>query len=207
MFKRLIKAKYTIPILAIALIVIGGFITVRYALRSISIYREIEYARSHNFEEGNVDPELIRPWMNLRYIAVTFAVPQEYIFEQIGLQPQRENSTLPLDRLNDELRLGRIADQPILISILNDIITRYREDPVPTGLTERGVRPWMNMQYIANSTGIPVEAFFEQLGIPLDGHAYMPMDRLSEQVNYPGGPGPLMDEIRRVIDTYEAPNE
>ena len=207
MFKRLINAKYTIPIVAIVLIVVGGFIAVRYTLRSISVYQEMEYARRNNFEGGNVDPALIRPWMNLRYVAVTYAVPQEYIFEQLGLGPRRESSMLPLDRLNDELRLGRVDGQPVLISILGDIITRYREDPVATGMTERGVRPWMNMQYIANSTGIPVETFFEQLGIPLDDHAYMPMDRLSEQVDYPGGPGKMMDEIRRVIDNYEAPNE
>ena len=103
MFKRLINAKYTIPIVAIVLIVVGGFIAVRYTLRSISVYQEMEYARRNNFEGGNVDPALIRPWMNLRYVAVTYAVPQEYIFEQLGLGPRRESGMLPLDRLNCDL--------------------------------------------------------------------------------------------------------
>ncbi len=223
MIKRIVRSKYTVLVVAIVLIIFGALTTIRYARGALNAYRTMEYARVNNFDAGNVDPALIRPWMNLRFVAVAYAVPEEYILEELGIRPpeghggrtdgppggrdDREFTQAPLDRLNDRLRLGNTNGEPALLPILRDVILRYREDPVATGMTERGVRPWMNMQYIANSTGIPVETFFEAMGVPVEGYAYIPLERLADEVQFVGGPGALMDAIRNVINTYEAPGE
>ena len=222
MITRIVRSKYTILVVGLVLIGFGVLAIVRYTRGAINAYRVMEYARANNFDAGNVDPALIRPWMNLQLVAVVYAVPQEYILEELGIRPpeghggppdggpfggrdDREFARAPLDRLNERLRLGNTNGEPALLPILRDIILRYRKDPVATGMTERGVRPWMNMQYIANSTGIPVEVFFGAIGVPSEGNAYIPLERLADESRYEGGPGALMDAIRHAIDTYEAP--
>jgi hypothetical protein len=221
MFKRLLTSRYAVLFVAIVLIVFGVFAMVRYTRGALDAYRVMEYARANDFDAGNVDPALIRPWMNLRFVAVAYAVPQEYFLEELGIHPpegrggppdgppggrdDREFTQASLDRLNERLRLGNTNGEPALLPILRAAILRYRENPVATGMTERGVRPWMNMQYIANSTGIPIEAFFEAVGVPSEGNAYIPLERLADELQLEGGLESLMDAVRLVIDTYEAP--
>lgn len=200
-----------IQILAVILIVVGLGLAIHFGRGAFNAYRAMEYARVHNFEAGNVDSNLIRPWMTLRYIAVAYAVPQEYLFFELNIPMERRHSETPLYQLNDQFKFGPSSHngQPGLAieDKLRQAILKYRENPVPTGLKEGGVRPWMSIQYIANSTGIPAEYFFEQIGLPMDDHAYMLLERLSDETHYRGGPRALIEAVQRVVDTYEAPHD
>ena len=86
---------------------------------------------------------------------------------------------------------------------MQEAISQYRQNPVATGL-EGDIRPWMSIQYIANSTGIPAEYFFEQLGIPMDGNAYLPLDALIKEAQYEPGLRAMVEKIQQIVDTYEA---
>ena len=164
-------------------------------------YKEVQFAREHNFKAGDISPDLLRPWMTLRYISVAYAVPQKYLFDAIGLQPREENSMIALVRLNRNLRLGQANGELALMGIVRSAIIKYRANPVATGLIERHVQEWMSIQYIANSTGIPVELFFQELGIPMEGNAYLPIGPLSKVVNYAGGPGALATALQKIVDS------
>jgi hypothetical protein len=207
MVKKL-KSISKIQILAVILIIIGLGLVIRYGIGSFNAYRAMEYARVNNFEAGNPNPDLIRPWMSIRYVAVAYTVPQEYLFFELGIPMERRNSEVSLDDLNDEFKLGRSEQDGrphlVIMDKLKEAILAYRENPVPTGLREGGVRPWMNVQYIANSTGIPVEYIFEQLGLSMDGNAYMLLERLTEETHYPGGMRALIERLQQIVDTYEA---
>lgn len=203
------QSNFKIYLLAAILIVIGVSLVIHFGRGMFNAYRAMEFARQNNFDAGNPDPDLVRPWMDIRYIAVAFTVPQEFLFAELGIPMERRNSEIPLYRLNDEFKFGR-SDQsdrpyPAIVDKVRDAIVKYRENPVPTGLREGGVRPWMSVQYISNSTGIPAEVIFEQIGLPMDDYAFMPLDRLSDEVHYHHGVRALVDKIQHVVDTYEAP--
>lgn len=195
-----------IQILAVILILAGLFIAVRYSIRTFEAFREAQFAYNNNFAAGNLDPDLLRPWMTIRYIAVAYTVPIEYLLSELNLELEGRNINAPVNDLNDRFFKGQRQDdgRPIIIDRLQAAIVSYRQNPVPTGLRERGVRPWMSIQYIANSTGIPAEYFFEQLGIPIDGNAYLPLDGLIKEVQYEPGLRSMVEKIQQIVDTYEA---
>jgi hypothetical protein len=202
--KNRLKSISKVQVIAIVLILIGLVITVRYSMRTLSSYREIRYARENNFDAGNPDLDLIRPWMSVRYIAVAYTVPQEFIFAELGIPIDGRTAEASLLDLNDRFDFGRTRQDdrpyPLIIDRVREAITEYRQNPVPTGLKQGGVRPWMSVQYIANTTGIPADRIFEQIGIPFDDNAYIPLDVLSDRVRYEGGPRALVDTIQRLVD-------
>lgn len=193
-------------LLLMGIILIGAGLT--YAIRSgrgaIDSFRSIQFATEHNFDGGNPDIELISHWMNIRYIAEAYTVPQSFLFDEIGIEMNRPNSELPLRRLNRRYDFGdsELGD-PALVDHVRDAILAYRENPVVTGLSEGNVRRWMNVTYIANSTGVSVEIFFDALGLPVAGYAYMPLDRLVDQSGYQPGVGQLIQVLEQTIDTNE----
>lgn len=185
------------------LIVAGVFLAIRYVRGTLNAYREMEFATQHNFDAGNPDVALLEPWMNIRYIAEAYTVPQPFIFESLNIPMERASSELPLRRLNNRLDLGQDDDEAAIVERLRQIILNYRRNPVTTGLGERRVRPWMNLQYIANSTGIPVETLFAEIGVPVEGHAFMPLKRLIEQSGYEPDIDYLIDTLQRLVDENE----
>ena len=199
------KLKSISPLLIVAagLIVLGLVIIIHYGRGAFNSYRAMEFAREHGFDAGNPNPDLIRPWMNIRYIAVAYAVPQEFLFAELGIPMERRNSETPLYRLNQEFGFGQSDQGPAIVTKVQDAILKYRANPVTTGLREHGVRYWMSVQYIANSTGIPAEYIFEQIGLPMAGNAYLPLDRLSQETHYASGVRALVEAIQRVVDTYK----
>ena len=201
-----LKSISTVQVLAVILILIGLVIMIRYGIGTFNAYREVEYAYRNNFDAGNLDTDLMRPWMSMRYVAVAYTVPIEYLFSELGIELERRNGNASLDDLNDEYFRGQRAEQgyPIILDKLSAAILAYRENPVPTGLRQNGVRPWMNVQYIANSTGIPTEYLFEQIGIAIDDNAFIPLDRLSDEVRYPRGPRGLVEALQHAVDAYKA---
>ncbi len=198
--KKLFSKLTPVQWLAIALIVIGLAIMIPKALGMMDFYREVNYAIEHNFAGGNVSPDLLRPWMSIRYISVAYAVPQKYLFDATGIQPRKETSMMGINRLNQQMQLGQVNGQPALMKTIHDAIDAYRANPVVTGLIEKNVEDWMTVQYIANSTGIPAETILTELGIPVDGNAYKPLGFLSDEINYSGGPGALVAAIQKIVD-------
>lgn len=186
--------------LAIALIVIGVAIMIPKGRGMVNFSREAEYAAMNNFAAGNLSTELLRPWMTIRYISVAYAVPQEYLFEAAGIQPKRETSMLSIGRLNQQMKLGQVNDQPALMQTIQQAIATYRANPVVTGLIERHVEDWMTVQYIANSTGIPAEEILQTVGIPVDGNANKPLGFLSDEVQYEGGKSALVAAVQILVD-------
>jgi len=171
----------------------------------LEFYKEARFARENNFQAGNVSPDLLRPWMSIRYISVAYAVPQKYIFDASGIQPRLETSMISLNRLNGQMHLGQVNGSPALIETVRQAILAYRANPVATGLIERNVSDWMTVQYIANSTGLSVDSIFRQINVPADGNANKPIGYLSDSLNYSGGPKALVAAIQKVVDAQTPP--
>jgi hypothetical protein len=205
--RQLFRSKRVVPPIAVLFILVGIFFATRYATRALDTYREVTFVRQHDFDAGNLEVDILKPWMNIQFIAEAYAVPQVFIFAEINIPMERQTSAIPLGRLNNHFRLGEIDGEPALVEMVRQAILKYRENPVVTGLAEKGVRRWMNMQYIANSTGIPVETLFAEVGIPVEGNAYKPLDWLVRESGYEPGVDHLIDILQRVVDQHEASPE
>jgi len=200
--KKILSILTPVQWLAVALIIIGIGIMIPKAMGMFEFYKEANYAAEHDFAAGNLSPDLIRPWMSLRYIAAAYAVPQQYIYNASGITPRRETSMIALDRLNQQMRLGQVDGQPALLITVKEAILAYRANPVVTGLLERQVEEWMTLLYIANSTGIPVETMCSALNIVVDGNTNKPIGFLSSQLNYPGGQKALVQAIQSIVSAH-----
>lgn len=200
---KLINSRFFVPLLAILLIVFGILFLTRFSRGSVDSVRAMRYAEANDFNAGNVDVEVIQPWMHLRYIAEAYAVPQSYLQEQLGIEGDRKSRRLPLDRLNRRLKLGEVDGVPAVVGKVQEAIRAYRENPVATGLTEGKVEKWMNVQYIANSTGIPTETLFDAAGIPMEDNAYKPLGWLVDSIEYEPGEDHLLRVLQEVIDEHD----
>jgi hypothetical protein len=198
--KKLFSKLTPVQWLAIALIIIGIATMIPRARGMLNFSKEVRYAQENNFAAGNVSPDLIRPWMSIRYISVACAVPQKYLFDSANIQPRKETSMIAISRLNQQLRLGQVDGQPSLMKTIHVAIVEYRAHPVVTGLIEKHVEDWMTVQYIANSSGIPALVIFEKINVPYEGNAFKPLGFLSEEVNYPGGRKALIAAIQKIVD-------
>ena len=182
--------------LTITLIVAGLALVIFFGARSVRSLREVLYLREQGFYDGTADVSAIRSWMTIRYISLAYAVPEEYVWEQLGLPPAKDPDTT-LMALNRQYNFGRPTEggRAPIEGLVQAIILEYRQNPVATGLDR--IRPWMNMQYIANSTGVPVEELFAAVNIPAEDNAFVPLDTLAREVDYAGG-------LRQLIETLEA---
>jgi hypothetical protein len=184
--------------LTVTLIVAGVGLVVLFGIRSVRSLREVLYLQEQGLNDGTADVSAIRGWMTIRYISLAYAVPEEYVWEQLGLPPARDPHTT-LEQLNRQYNFGRPTEgqPPAIVGLVQAIMTEYKENPVATGLDE--VRPWMNLQYIANSTGTPVEELFAAVQIPLEDNAFVPLGTLAAEVDYPGGLRQLIDDIETFL--------
>ena len=195
-----IKSISKIQLLAIVLIIAGVGIMVSKVLGLFSFFKEVRYSQVNNFKAGNLSPDLLRPWMTIQYVSISFAVPQKYILDAVKIQPKKENSMIALNRLNKQMNLGTTNSKPDVLGLVADAIIQYRKNPVATGLIEGHVTDVMSIQYIANSIGIPSQTIFADLGIPMDGNAYLPLGVLSDTVKYSGGPKSLTAAVQKIVD-------
>ncbi len=186
---------------ALGLVIIGIVIMIPRACDMLDFYKKVRYAQQHNFQAGNPSPDLLQPWMSIRYVATAYAVPQGYLFQTMNIQPKRETSLMSIERLNRELGLGTVNGQPALLETIRAAIAAYRANPVATGLLERKVENWMTVQYIANSTGIPAQDIFEAIGLPMEGNAHKSLGLLSREAGYPGGSKALTTVIQQIVDS------
>lgn len=195
--------------LAILLIVAGAVIISLYGLRSLHSFREFQYIREQGLDRGTARIEAIRPWMTVRYVAVAYAVPEEYLFAQLDIPYNRRNSNEILGRLNDEYEMGLSDDgsTPRIVELMAQAIRDYRANPVPTGLHQ--IRPWMTLRYIASSTGVPTTYLLAQIGIET-AHAreidatVRPLDQLSAEIKFPGGPEAFIQTLQEAVDAFDA---
>jgi hypothetical protein len=199
--KKLISKPSPVQWLAVALIVIGVAIMIPKAMGMLDFYKEARFAEEHHFADGNLSPDLLRPWMSLRYIAVAYAVPQLYLYKAAGIQPHPETSMLGLNRLNQQMKLGQADGEPALMKTIREAIVAYRANPVVTGLLEQKAEDWMTVQYIANSTGVSTETILTGVGLPVDGNANKPLGFLSDTTHYPGGAKALVAAVQKVLDS------
>jgi hypothetical protein len=195
-----LKSLTKIQIIALVVIIFGVIFMISKAMGMVEIYQEGKFAFENNFAEGDVSPDLLRPWMTIRFISTSYAVPQAYIFDQANIQPRKETTLISLERLNQQMQLGEINNEPVLVNTMREIILSYRANPIATGLIEQEVQDWMTIQYVANSTGISADAILEYVEIPPEGNAYFPIGYLSEIANYEGGKSALIKKIQEIVD-------
>jgi hypothetical protein len=154
---------------AVLILLVGLWLMVFFGTRTLRAYREFEYARGQGLLNGTASVEAIQPWMTIRYIAVAYAVPEEYIYAKLNIPFDRRSERDPLRRLGRARRgdgppsatengtpvPNTQVERDAIINQMREIILAYRENPVAPGL--RDIRPWMSLAYIANSTGVPIE--------------------------------------------------
>ena len=157
--------------------------------------KEAQYAVKNNFSAGNLDPALIRPWMSIRYISSAYAVPQEYIFTQLGVQPGKDTSLIAIERLDKTRRFSMRNKTFTMIPKVQKAIVDYRANPVATGLIEQRAEDWMTIQYIANSTGVSADEIMKAIGLPVDGNLNKPLGFLSDEQKFTGGKNALLKAV------------
>jgi len=150
---------------AIWIVFLGLWLMFFFGTRTLRAYRELEYAREQGLLNGTASVDAIQPWMTIRYIAVAYAVPEEYIYVKLDIPFDRRSARDPLGRLGRQRpsnesastnpRAAPQADRDAIVRQMQAIVLAYRENPVAPGL--RDIRPWMSLAYIANSTGVPID--------------------------------------------------
>jgi hypothetical protein len=190
-------------ILTFLVIAVGLSIAGFFGARSVRSFREIQYIRQQGLDRGTASVQAVRPWMTIRFIAVAYAVPEEYLYSALGIPFDRRNANKPLGELNKDFQLGNMpaTNELVIVEKARAAIAEYRANPVVTGL--RDVRPWMSVRYIANSTGVPIEYLFTQLGVAQTGNEDKPLDLLSEQEHYKGGPRAITEAVQQALSAHE----
>jgi hypothetical protein len=190
-------------VLTIGVIVFGLALAVFYGLRSVRSFRELQYIRQQGLDRSVASLDAIRPWMTIRFVAVAYAVPEEYLYSMLGIPFNRRNANRALGELNRDYggAPSTSGGELPIVDKTRVAIEAYRANPVATGL--RDVRPWMSIRYIANSSGVPEAFIFAQLGLPKDGNESKPLDLLSEEQHYRGGPRALADAVERALAAHQ----
>jgi hypothetical protein len=190
--------------LTIGVIALGLAIAACFGVRSVKSFQQLQYIRQQGLDRGTASVEAIRPWMTIRFIAVAYAVPEEYLYSALAIPFNQRNADQSLGELNRIYELGLVPNSTELVIVdkARTAITEYRKNPVATGL--RDVRPWMSIHYIANSTGVPEQTIFNAIGLPQAGNEDKPLEFLSEEQHYPGGPRALADAVQNALTQQRA---
>ncbi len=72
-------------LISIVVIALGLAIAVFFGLRSVSSVRQLRYIREQGLDRGTASVDAIRGWMNIRFVAVAYAVPEEYVYAQLNI--------------------------------------------------------------------------------------------------------------------------
>ncbi len=205
MFKeKVVKTLSNRKVLAALFIAIGLAITIFFGLRAIQSYRQLQYIHEQGLNRGVASVDAIRGWMTFRYVSVAYAVPEEYIFDQLDIPYTDRNSNDTLGHLNKIYQFERPTkgEEPDIVAKVAQAILAYRENPVATGLTD--IRPWMTIRYIANSTSVPETYILQQLNLGEGpNQPVMPLHELADATAYEGGPRQLTETIEAILANYE----
>lgn len=112
-------------ILIIGLIVLGVILILFFGFRAVRSYLRIQQS---GLQPGVSDIELIRGWMTVPYIAAAYGVPEEYIFEQIGVPPG-DNLEKSLGQLNREYAPG---EPTAILNKVKEVVRQYQAEHPPT---------------------------------------------------------------------------
>ena len=130
-------AKYPklLQILPLVLVALGLAVTIYFGLRAVNSFRQLQYIHAQGLDRGAASVEAVRPWMTIPFIAVAYAVPEEYLYSQLGIPFDRHNFNVSLGALNRNYQLGQSSngDYPAIIDKVKAAITAYRANPVVTG--------------------------------------------------------------------------
>jgi hypothetical protein len=193
-----------LQVLSIVLIIMGLALVVYFGISSFRSFQQMRYIHEQGLDLGAANVDAIRPWMTVRFVAVAYAVPQEYIFSELDIPFDQRNSNDTVGNLNKKYNFGPPAAAGGELPFLNkirQIITQYRANPVATGM-EEDIRPWMTIRYIANSTGVPEEYIFQQIGLPVTGNENKPLGLLEQESHY--GKPALGEAIKKALANYGA---
>jgi hypothetical protein len=186
-------------LLTIAVIAIGLAIAAFFGVRSVRSFRELQYIQQQGLDRGTASLDAVRPWMTIRFVAVAYAVPEEYLYSVLEIPFERRNANQSLGELNRIYHLGLVPNSTELVAVdrVRTAIKEYRKNPVATGL--RDVRPWMSVRYIANSTGVSEGIIFAAIRMSATGNENKPLNLLSREQHYPGGSRALVDAVQRAL--------
>lgn len=186
-------------------ILAGLVLTILFGLRAVRSFRQVQYIQQQGLDRGTASVDAIQPWMTIRFIAVAYAVPEEYLYSALGMAFNRRNADRPIGRIQPVSTPGADGSPPTPIPDFDTAIVEkakaavlaYQANPVATGL--RDIRPWMSLRYISNSGGIPLDEIFSRTDLPATLNPDKPLDLLAEEMNYPGGPHGLVEIVAQAL--------
>ncbi len=111
--------------LVVLLILAGLVLSAFFGYRLAQAAASLRHAR---LQPGETDVELIRPWMTIPYIARIYRVPEETLWEGLGIPPAG-NRHKSLRTLDSEYAGGRPG---AILNKVKDLILHYQEQPTPT---------------------------------------------------------------------------
>ncbi|MCA9963967.1 MAG: hypothetical protein KC423_06985 [Anaerolineales bacterium] len=190
--------------LTFGFLALGVLLILIFGVRSFRSFKQMRYVRAEGLDRGDASVDAIRGWMTLDYVAVAYAVPEEYLLNYLGIPFEQRNGHETLRDLNRIYDLGLSADRQDqrVIEAVAEAIEAYRANPVVTGLDD--IRPWMTIRYISVSTGVSETYIFEQIGIPAENdNEFKDLGRLDKEYRYEGGLRALIDTLRNALANYE----
>jgi hypothetical protein len=122
--------------LILSLIVLGVLIVGFFGIRAMHSFREFRrhgppppLADALNKHPMETDVELIREWMTIPYISMTYRVHPKILFDALGISPIG-NDEKSLEQLNDEFFPGKPG---IVMELVKAAV--QANQPVPTAIT------------------------------------------------------------------------
>ncbi|MFZ1754216.1 MAG: hypothetical protein WAU10_10745 [Caldilineaceae bacterium] len=191
--------------LPLALILIGLLVTVLFGLRSLRSFRQVRYIQQQGLDAGTANVDAIQRWMTIRFIAVAYAVPEEYLYSALGVDFDRRNADRPIGRIQPAPPPQSEGPPPtpfpdfgsVIVERAKAAVLAYQADPVATGLHE--IRPWMSLRYIAHSAGIPLAEIFAKTGLSPTLNPDKPLELLAAEEKYPDGPRGLVEDVATAL--------
>ncbi len=117
--------RFWVALLVVVLIIAGVGLTLYYGGRFLS---SIEQLRHVGLRPGQTDTSLIREWMTVPYIARAYRVPENDLWQGLGI-PEQGNRHKNLRALDREYASGK---QGVVIDKVRAIIQDYQSSHSPT---------------------------------------------------------------------------
>jgi hypothetical protein len=105
----------------IILIILGISLIIFFGLRTVRSYIRLQRM---GLKPGVTDVEAIRGWMTVPYIAAAYGVPEEYLFEHIGI-PAEGNQKTSLSQINHKYDFG---EKGVIVDAVKTTIKKYQEE-------------------------------------------------------------------------------
>jgi hypothetical protein len=117
-----LKFTYILVAVGILSILIAGFLSFR-------IFQRLSHKPP--LIPRQTDVSLIKPWMTIPYVAKTYAVPKEVLFEKLNLDPNKYRK-----ESIESIAKNKAINQDSLITALKETITEFKSSPPPSTPTQ-----------------------------------------------------------------------